>query len=106
MKQTAAEAAPAQQQKAPETQPTNSEAKESKVYQEAMERIADVEEDMGTLEFDRIPEEKDLQPTDDGAGTTYAGQKNAKGEKEGFGIKNYPKGALYFGLWKAGKASG
>ena len=43
---------------------------------------------------------------DDGDGATYAGQKNAKGEKEGFGIKNYPNGAVYFGLWKAGKAHG
>ena len=71
-----------------------------------MKRIADLEEDMGTLEFDQIPEEKDLQPKDDGAGTTYAGEKNAKGEKEGFGIANYANGSLYFGLWKAGKAHG
>ena len=43
---------------------------------------------------------------DDGEGATYAGEKNEAGEKEGFGIRNYPDGGLYIGYWKNGQAHG
>ena len=43
---------------------------------------------------------------DDGDSTLYAGSLNRKGEKEGFGIKSWPDGSIYVGMWKAGEADG
>lgn len=74
------------------------------VYDDAKERITSVAGEMGTLQF-KMPKLQAI-PADDGKGNVYGGQKNPKGEEEGYGVKSFNNGTLYAGEWKAGKASG
>ena len=72
--------------------------------EDAMRRISEAEEDMGTLPIE-IPEQLE-KSQEDGDGAAYAGSRNAAGEKEGFGIINMWNESVYVGYWRAGKANG
>ena len=84
---------------------TIAKSSEMTMYRTSMNRITKAEEKLGTLKFTaEIPDFKDLKLHEDEE--VYRGQKNTKGEKDGFGIKIYSNDSEYIGMWKGGKKHG
>ena len=77
------------------------------VFDAAMGRVAEAEKQTGLKPLKMsVPKKETLKAVDDKDGATYEGKKNAKGLKDGFGVKQWADGAMYVGMWKNDQANG